>query len=321
VSDPPGDALLAPIGAENAHSHNLSVLEPQLGRADRNPAVVYLAGLSEGSRRSTAQAIRVIAEVLQLEVELVPWHRLEYQHTQAVRAALADRYAPATANKILAALRGVLREARRLGLMSAEAEAKATDVKRIRGVRPARGRALGADELTALRAACKVSEALGARDVALLALLYGGGLRRSEAVRLDIDDVAGDELTVHGKGAKTRVAYLSEVHAFDLVTWLGFRGSEGGPLLCPVLRGGRVVLRRLTDQAVLVALRRLAARAGLARFSPHDMRRTFISDLLDKGADIATVAQLAGHSQVTTTARYDRRGERAKRAAAALLTP
>lgn len=319
MSDIPGGAIVGPSGSENGHSHNLSVLEPELVPVGRNPAVVYLAGLSAGSRRSAAQALRVVAEILKLEVELVPWHRLGYQHTHAIRATLADRYAPATANKILAALRGVLREAARLELMSAEAAARASDLKRVRGVTPPRGRALGVDELAALRAACTASEALGVRDVALLALLYGGGLRRTEAVDLDVDDVAGDELTVHGKGAKVRQVYLSAVHAFDVQTWLAVRGSEGGPLLCPVLRGGRVVIRRLTDQAVLVALRRLAARASLAKFSPHDLRRTFISTLLDKGADIATVAKLAGHAQVTTTARYDRRDERAKRAAAELL--
>jgi integrase len=104
-----------------------------------------------------------------------------------------------------------------------------------------------------------------------------------------------------------------------LTDWIALRSQEPGPLLVPVNKSGRLGTRRLTDQAVLVILAKRAASAGVPAFSPHDLRRSFISDLLDRGADISTAQHLAGYANVQTTARYDRRGEAAKRKAAELL--
>ena len=253
----------------------------------------------------------------------VDWSALRYQHTQAVRARLAETYAPATTNKMLSALRGVLREAWRLGQMSAEDYHRAADLEAVRGETLPRGRALGTGELRALLHACSADASpAGARDAALLALLYGGGLRRSEAVVLDLADYDPESgaLTIRaGKGRKDRLAYATNGAADALADWLAVRGDEPGPMFVPINKGGRVLPRRLSPQAVMNILAKRARQAGVAHASPHDFRRSFISDLLDAGADITTVSKLAGHANVATTSRYDRRGEVAKRKAATLL--
>lgn len=84
-------------------------------------------------------------------------------------------------------------------------------------------------------------------------------------------------------------------------------------------KAGVITLRTLSDQAVFNALTKRRTQAHVVAFLPHDLRRTFISDLLDAGADIVTVQRMAGHKSPDTTSKYDRRGEASKRRAASLL--
>ncbi len=301
----------------------------QAAPLDQRPATVYLARLAVGARRSQLGALRTMAQFLagaDADPFTLPWQQLGYQHTQALRTQLAARYAPATANRMLAALRGVLTECWRLGLMDAEARARASDVAAVRGTTIPRGRALKGGELRALFAVCSDGSASGARDAALLATLYAGGLRRSEAVALDLADydptysADASALTIrHGKGHKERVVYVQNGARTAMGDWLAIRGDAPGPLFQRLRKGGVLVHTRLTDQAVLDILQRRCTQAGVKACSPHDLRRTMISDLLDAGADISTVQKLAGHSNVTTTQRYDRRGEAVKAKAAGLL--
>lgn len=257
------------------------------------------------------------------DAQTLDWSAVRYQHAQAVRSDLAERYKPATVNKALSGLRGVLREAWRLGLITSEDYRRAADLEAIKGESLPPGRALTAGELKALLAACSADEtAAGARDAALLALLYGAGLRRSEAVALDVSDydvATGMMVVRHGKGNRDRVVYATNGAADALADWLAVRGEVDGPLFLPVNKGGVVGGHRMSGQAVLYILRRRALQGGVTRLTPHDLRRTFISDLLDLGADIATVQRLAGHASITTTTGYDRRGEATKRKAASLL--
>ena len=251
------------------------------------------------------------------------WSALRYQHAQGVRTRLAESYAPATANKMLSALRGVLREAWRLGLVSAEDYRRATDLEAVKGETLPSGRALSAGELAALLRVCSTDRSpAGARDAALVALLYGGGLRRSEAVALDVADYDAETgaLTIRAaKGRKDRIAYAANGAVAALGDWLSIRGPEAEPLFVPINKGGTILHRRMTGQAVMAVVSKRARQAGVAHLSPHDFRRTFVGDLLEAGADITTVSKLAGHANVATTSRYDRRGEETKRKAAGLL--
>ena len=289
------------------------------------PLVAYLGGLAPGaSRGSMRSTLNQVAKLAGFDsADSLPWHAMRSAHTGALRSLLADRYSPAGANKSLAAVRGVLKAAWRLNMIETDEYLRAIDLDRVRGSSLPAGRALDRGEATALFAACANDNApAGARDAAAFALMYGAGLRRAEAAALQVSDydAATGELRVRGKGNKERIVYANNGGADALTVWLAYRGDHAGALLQPVRKDGDIDRSKgITSQALLYRLKLRARQAQIKECSPHDLRRSFVSELLDAGADISAVQRLAGHSSTDTTARYDRRGERAARKASDML--
>lgn len=148
-------------------------------------------------------------------------------------------------------------------------------------------------------------DALMRRDLALAELLYGAGLRISEALQLDTHDVdpRSGVVRVLGKGSKARLAPLSDTALEALAQWLAVRAlvtESTEPALFVGARGGRLNRR----QAARI-LDDLTARAGLpAHISPHSLRHSFATHLLEGGADLRSVQELLGHARLSTTQRY-----------------
>jgi integrase len=206
--------------------------------------------------------------------------------------------------------------------MSAEELARATDLEPVRGSTPLRGRALEAHEIARLFDACMRDQSpAGPRDAVVLALGLAAGLRRAEIAGLSLADVdlAGEVVRVAGKGRKVREVPIKGGTLEALRAWLRCRGEAAGPLVCAVRKGGRVEPSRLAPGAILRVCEKRCGEAGLRDFSPHDLRRTYVSTLLDRGVDLSTAADLAGHASPHTTKRYDRRGERARHSAAEVI--
>lgn len=255
------------------------------------------------------------------------WHTLTPIKINNLRKELVKRFAPATARRMLSALKGVLKECWRQGLLDAETLARLCDIAPVPGRSLSTGRALTLGELSVLRGLA------APRDRALLAVLAYGGLRRAEAASLTHVDIAQEgplkprtdhgsgppplhpslalvRINVrHGKGDKERILYLAGQPAYDVAA---YQRQLQHPLNDPFFGLS-------SGDAVWKAMNRLGKRANVS-FTPHDLRRTFVSSSLAVGTDIATVAATVGHSDVRTTQKYDRRAEEAQRAAARRLT-
>lgn len=303
LGDRPSSAPLAPFAATGGP----------------NPALAYHASVAPGSRAAVRSVLCRLASRLMgrkvpwQEATAVPWWDLRHAHVQALRAWLAEGNAPRTVNRDLSVLRGVLTMAWNNDQMPTDAYQKAMHVKGVEKSTEKVGRALTNGEVTTLLNTCEQMEARqGAMYAAVVAIMFSGGLRRIEVALLDRADVApgGASLSVLGKRNKRRTVFLPEGAARRVEAWLALRGDEPGPLFLRK-RGSRHSPN--TVGAIVAEVRDLA---GVDRFTPHDLRRSYGTHHLAEGTDLALLKDMMGHTDIRTTAIYDRRGEGAQAEAA-----
>lgn len=212
------------------------------------------------------------------------------------------RYAPATAARKLSAVRSAYAWLADRGAVERSPAVLVPGPRRARTLPST----LSGDEVERLLDAPAGTEPRDLRDRALLELLYGCGLRAAEACDLDLRDVRLDAETVRvtGKGGKQRVVPLGGAAQAALERYL----ARGRPRLAADGGSGRLFLsvrgRPLAPSDVRRALQRALRRAGIAQRSPHALRHTFATHLLEGGADLRSIQDLLGHASVGTTQVY-----------------
>ncbi len=322
------------LPANATSQYLLPDLAPRRQHLLHDPISTYLAGLDEGTKGTVQRSLRRITRLMEApSVDAVPWENLRYPHYQAIKGELLayrrdpddpnSGLAPGTINLTLTHLRGIARQVWSLGYMTAEEWERIKEIKPVSGSRLPAGRAVKGGELHALMDVCARDRSpAGVRDAAMIALLYATGLRRAELAALRIGDYRPEagELKVLGKGNKERMVYPMGGAAAALADWLVVRGGDPGQLFHPINKGGRIQPGALTEHAVYRMLEKRAKQAGLSEeLKPHDLRRSFGTELFRRKTPTSVVQRMMGHASPTTTVRYDRSGEEAEREAAELL--
>lgn len=282
-----------------------------------NPAQAYVLTLGAGqSRNKVVRALNAIAkEFGHASLNECPWEKMNYDAVLAFRVRQMEKgLSPSTVNLQICTLRMVAKQAWLKGMMSIETYSAIREVKSVRGSRVSRGRALNTRETGKLIAQSELKgTAIGVRDAAIIALAVGCGMRRAEVVGLTFNqlDKSNRIITILGKGNKERRVAPSDEAWERLEEWLSLRGEDGCENVFVAVKKGDNIQPYwpLTESATYQMLKNRGAQATVANFTPHDLRRTFATRLLDNGADINTVRLAMGHESIVTTQRYDKRDE------------
>lgn len=275
------------------------------------------------SQRTMTSALGAVARYAQglpakttVDIYGFPWEvTADPEFLDGIQRCIESHVAASTAEKYMSATRSLLRHLAVFGLVPHELAAQSIDCTRHRSKRRGDPPALSIDQhgLQQLLRHCRQDSqpVTGARDLALIALTASTGARRHEVVALDATDIDRRTMTVTfptTKGGGARRAVLHENAARHLDDWLSLRGTGRGPLFPALVKGGHMLDRHLSAHQFWKLLRH---RAELLGFdpppAPHDLRRWFVTSLLDAGVDVFTTMRAVGHRSPATTARYDRR--------------
>ena len=255
---------------------------------------------SQHSRRSYAKALDLLF-VFAASRPLTRALLMEY------RSSMKD-LAPSTINVRLAAVRKMVTEAKRNGLLSAEEAASLTDVPNVRQQGTRLGNWLTKEQARELLAVPDRSTVKGKRDYAILALLVGCALRRKELASLTVEEIQLREnrwviADLRGKGGRVCTVAVPLWVKHGINAWQAAGRVEGGRLLRSIAKGGKVGVS-LSDWAIWAVVTEAAKEIGIENFGAHDLRRTCAKLCRKAGGDLEQIKFLLGHSSIQTTERY-----------------
>ncbi|CRM89334.1 Tyrosine recombinase XerC [Pseudomonas sp. 22 E 5] len=293
----------------------------------RNPLTLYLTRLAPSSQLTMRYVLQDAADRLGFEdinLEDIDWHLLQPEHVIALVAALReDGYAPNTSSLYVNAVRGVMNEAWRMNLISQEHLLRMRTVKAAPGTRLSQGRNLRRSLIREMMEVCAADpRPQGLRDAAVIGILYGSGMRKSESVNLDLAQINFEErsLRVIGKGNKELIKYAPDWAFAKLQAWLAFRreqlkeGEQDDSFLFNrIRRGSHITRERITKHAIYYIARQRGEQVGV-KIMPHDFRRSFITRVIEEH-DLSIAQKLAHHTNIQTTASYDVRDDNERRRA------
>lgn len=274
-------------------------------RKPSNPATIYLSRWpkSHDTYKTMYSALKRAAQALDEEddPEKYPWHEIDYATAVELPALLQDdELAPASVNKILVAVRGVLEAAWRSGQLDDDQYRK-IEIKSVKGSGKSVGRALSDEEVERFEVAL---EKTAPRDGAILTMMFACGMRRVGIVRSRIGDYDGVSLVSRGKGGKTATLPVVE----HLRKHLDRYWDE----ITPGDVDDHAFGKDFTRRKVSLTVERFCKESGIARFTPHDLRRSYCTLLLKRGVPISVVSRLMSHASISTTSRYDLSGREAE---------
>jgi site-specific recombinase XerD len=273
---------------------------------EQSKAAVLNSLASQHSRRSYEYAIE----------RFIAWYcsepRLTFNRAVVVkyRSFLERRsLSAATINLHLSAIRRLADESAESGWLSPE---HAIGIRRVKGVKRL-GRKIGnwltRNQAQELVNAASRDSLRGLRDGAMLGLLLGCGLRRSEVVGLNLDQLQSREgrwviVNLIGKGKRLRTIPVPSWSKELLDAWLRHSGVSDGKVFRRVLKGGTLREASVTANVVWYAVKRCACQVGIANLAPHDLRRTCARLCHSSGGELEQIQFLLGHASVQTTERY-----------------
>jgi len=220
-----------------------------------------------------------------------------------------DHLSPSTINVRLSAIRKLVGEARRNGMIGLEEADNLSEIPNVRQKGTRLGNWLTREQAKELLAVPDRSTLKGKRDYVIIALLVGCALRRQELASLKIEDIQLREgrwviIDLRGKGGRIRTVAVPIWVKRGIEDWMAAAKIEKGRLLRPLSKSGKIVGDELGDWAIWSVVEQSSKQIGIEHFGAHDLRRTCAKLCRKSGGDLEQIKFLLGHSSIQTTERY-----------------